>query len=95
MNDDKNSATDKIVGSNGGLGAHPEAICDKCGRENVTWFVRSDLWNAVARKSDGADPMLCPVCFITEAEAKGHNATAWEIVPENYRAPNRGPEVKK
>ena len=27
---------------------HPEDVCERCGRENVTWFAPSDLWNRAA-----------------------------------------------
>ena len=66
---------------------HPEAICEECGGPNVTWFTVSDLWNKVARRPDGSDPMLCPVCFIIHAERMGINKSAWEIKPEG-----RGPD---
>ncbi len=60
---------------------HPEAICDDCGGTNVTWFAPSYLWNKVARRLDGTDPMLCPRCFIIRAEAMGINDSAWMVVP--------------
>jgi hypothetical protein len=61
---------------------HPEDTCENCGNENVTWFTSSDIWNAVSRRTDGTDPMLCPICFIQQAEEKGYNKAAWEIKPE-------------
>lgn len=69
---------------------HPEAKCEGCGRENVVWFAPSDLWNAVARRADGTDPMLCPVCFVKKAEAVGHSKAAWRVQPEDYVTPNGG-----
>lgn len=54
---------------------HPEAFCDRCGQNNVTWFAPSDLWNRAVRGTPEyehhGDPMLCPTCFIHEAEAVG------------------------
>lgn len=62
---------------------HPEAKCERCGRDNVTWFTPSHLWNAVIRENtNGADSMLCPVCFIQLAEMAGHNSAAWRVEPE-------------
>ncbi len=62
---------------------HPEDICGDCGGPNVTWFAPNDLWNRVARKPDGSDPMLCPTCFIVRAEAAGISGSAWMVVPES------------
>jgi hypothetical protein len=71
---------------------HPEATCEECGRENVTWFAPSKLWNKVCRANRGstADPMLCPVCFIKRAEAAGYNGQTWKVAPEFYDSPNCG-----
>lgn len=41
----------------------------------------SGIWNKVARR-DGADPMLCPVCFIMRAERAGFDKSAWRVEPE-------------
>lgn len=46
------------------ISGHPEDTCECCGRDNVIWSAPNDLWNAVARREDGTDPMLCPSCFI-------------------------------
>lgn len=64
---------------------HPEAICEQCGGPNVTWCAPNDLWNRVARRQDGSDPMLCPRCFIIRAEAAGINKSAWVVMPEPIR----------
>lgn len=63
---------------------HPEDWCEDCGRRNISWFVDSQMWNAVAREPHGEnyrDPMLCPACFVLRAEDAGIVAT-WEIKPE-------------
>lgn len=61
---------------------HPEDICDDCGRANVVWFAPSPLWNIVARRPDGTDPMLCPTCFIHRANKAGQGHQAWKISQE-------------
>jgi hypothetical protein len=63
---------------------HPEATCEECGRENVTWFAPNPLWNLVVRDKDKADPMLCPLCFIRRAEKAGFNRDAWAVWPESW-----------
>ena len=63
---------------------HPEATCDDCSGPNGVWFAPNRLWNRVARRSDGSDPMLCPRCFIVRAEAIGIpkiGSSAWMVVP--------------
>ena len=59
-----------------------EETCEQCGGKNVCWFSPSDIWNAVARRADGTDPMLCPNCFIQMAETAGYDKDAWKVVPE-------------
>lgn len=53
-----------------GSAKHPEAICDDCGGANVVWHAPSELWNKVCRPHGeiGADPMLCPTCFIARLQ---------------------------
>ena len=63
--------------------AHPEAYCQRCGGPNVVWFAPSELWNAVM---GGPDGILCPMCFIYAAEAKGRDGAAWRIAPERVHA---------
>lgn len=63
---------------------HPEATCEDCGLGNVGWFAPSDVWNAVCRPPDyAADPMLCPMCFMRRAVAKGFSHSGWLVVPSN------------
>lgn len=69
---------------------HPEDFCERCGRENVTWFAPSELWNRAARV-DGNDPMLCPVCFIKAAEAVGIVPPSWQVAPEAFPASSATP----
>ena len=59
-------------------GGHPEDYCEKCKQPNVTWFIQSDLWN---KYSNGHD-IICPICFIKQAEASGYKPTSWELKPE-------------
>lgn len=60
---------------------HPEAWCDDCSGPNIIWYAPSDLWNRVARRENGSDPMLCPICFVRRAEDAGVK-TAWSVEPE-------------
>ena len=60
---------------------HPEAVCHDCGGANVVWFAPNNLWNQVVRKSNKADPILCPRCFILRATAAGI-CDAWTVLPE-------------
>lgn len=62
---------------------HPEDFCERCGRENCTWFAPSELWNRAALV-DGYDPMLCPTCFIKAAKRVGINPTSWMVAPEVF-----------
>ena len=50
---------------------HPEDKCQECGRDNITWFTPSELWNKVIGDSNG---ILCPVCFGKRAEKLFPNA---------------------
>jgi hypothetical protein len=65
---------------------HPESTCHKCGGPNCTWFVKSELWNRIVR-SHGEPEILCPVCFVALAEARGVTPPAWELVPESLETP--------
>lgn len=56
-----------------------EQNCEKCGSDNIVWFVNSVLWNKYA----GNSSILCITCFVQFAEAQGFLPTAWELVPEN------------
>ena len=56
-------------------GMHPESTCQKCGRENIIWFTTNEIWNAV-NPSVG---ILCPICFVLEADKKGLNTRAWKL----------------
>ncbi len=78
------AAATALAGDQDGIGieaGHPEARCERCGGPNCVWFAPSVLWNAVVRESDQRDPMLCPLCFIAAAEAKGHRGP-WEVREE-------------
>ena len=57
---------------------HPEDTCEKCGGPNITWFIASHFWNQYA----GNYGILCPVCFIKQAESSGFIPTSWQIAPE-------------
>jgi len=55
---------------------HPEHYCHKCNGRNIIWNVDNKLWNAVmGNHSD----ILCPICFIELAEAKGIKPAAWRL----------------
>jgi hypothetical protein len=54
---------------------HPERICQRCGGPNPTWFAPNDLWN----KYSHGHGILCPICFVQEAEMGGFKPTAWRV----------------
>lgn len=60
------------------MSEHPEDLCDKCGRPNISWCTDSELWNRVA----GEYSILCPVCFAEMAEAAGVVPTTWRLSSE-------------
>jgi hypothetical protein len=68
---------------------HPELRCEKCGGDNVTWFAPNELWNAVNGSPNG---IMCPLCFIRTAEAKGFNTAAWRVDQERSR-PTSSPRI--
>ena len=55
---------------------HPEDFCQRCGRRNVVWSAPNDVWNKVM--PDGG--IVCPVCFIELAAAKGIE-DVWDLSP--------------
>lgn len=59
---------------------HPEYLCERCHGLNVVWFAPSQIWN----QAHGEFDILCPVCFVSLAEAAGIKPTAWQIAPEGY-----------
>lgn len=63
---------------------HPEDFCEECGRENVTWFGPSEIWNKVVRVPGERDQMLCPVCFIKRAEKAGYGPV-WQVTSHHPR----------
>lgn len=69
--------------SSASMSDHPEDTCQKCGGPNITWFVNNSQWNRVVLHRWS---ILCPICFVREAEAIGIRATAWKLVPENYQS---------
>lgn len=60
--------------------AHPEATCQRCGRENIVWHAPNDVWNN-AVPDDG---ILCPVCFVKAAEHAGITPASWRLTPESH-----------
>lgn len=60
---------------------HPESHCQKCGGPNIVWFAASDLWNRVVGEEEECS-ILCPICFVEMAEAKGIKPPAWQVVKE-------------
>jgi hypothetical protein len=70
------------------LTGRDEMTCDCCGRRHgVVWFAPSDIWNAVMRGGDRANPdefpFCCPECFIHLAEQRGVKAKGWLVTPED------------
>lgn len=58
---------------------HPEDYCHRCGGRNVGWYADSDLWN----QFDPPESIICPICFVVEAESKGVKTPAWRVCPED------------
>lgn len=56
---------------------YPEANCHRCGRPNVVWHAPNDIWNQVEAVRE---VILCPVCFVQDAEAKGL-VHVWRLAP--------------
>lgn len=65
-----------------------EQTCHRCRAPNPVWFAPSPLWN----ECQGEFDVLCPICFIDLAAAKGHTKAAWFLTPEFYAAPPAPPE---
>ena len=61
------------------FGRHPEEICQKCARPNITWYTSNALWNRVIEDKPA---ILCPVCFVKAAEEKGVKPTGWFLTEE-------------
>lgn len=59
--------------------SHPEDYCDLCGRSNVIWFTDNDLWNAVMEVNYYRGIIVCPICFIKEAERQGVDKV-WKVI---------------
>lgn len=60
---------------------HPESHCQKCGGPNIVWFAANDLWNRVVGEEEECS-IVCPICFVEMAEAKGIKPPAWQVVKE-------------
>jgi hypothetical protein len=59
-----------------------DSRCQWCGGWNPTWYVDSHVWNAVMGSGPlrEAPGVLCPTCFLIQAQAKEIGATgAWEV----------------
>jgi len=50
--------------------------CYQCDGVNPCWFAENELWNAVKPERVG---VLCPVCFIAEAERRGFGKIGWKL----------------
>lgn len=60
---------------------HPEAFCERCGRENIVWWAPSEVWNAVTAAVDPVKErgvIWCPTCFAALAEQHGYHVTGFE-----------------
>ena len=69
-----------------------EMVCDRCGqRHGVVWSVPSDVWNAVMRDGDRANPdtygFCCPTCFMQLADDRQVGVGMWVIAPDPLRGP--------
>lgn len=75
-----------------------ETTCDRCGRDNPTWWTPTKVWKAVY--GPGGQPtrqgVLCPTCFIADAEAAGVTAPqgtpGWLVTP-SQQPPAQGGTV--
>jgi hypothetical protein len=72
-------AGSSVVTSDSGPG-HPETFCQECGGPNVTWFAPNEVWNLATDNNRGL--ILCPICFIRRASARGIDPSAWRVEPE-------------
>lgn len=79
MNANSEKRSIRKAGTQEKTSIHPEDICERCGRKNITWFTDNELWNNIARNKGWN--ILCPFCFVAIAE-KLMNVTAWKIIPE-------------
>lgn len=59
-----------------------EAICERCGRDNIVWYAPNDVWNRVMPDDGG---ILCPVCFVQAAEQAGIAPTVWRLIPAEVK----------
>jgi len=66
---------------------HPERVCHRCRKPNVTWSASSVLWNRVMRKNgEGSEPfagIVCPTCFIVLAKEAGIDEV-WRVQIANH-----------
>lgn len=58
---------------------HPEDYCHRCGNRNTSWWVDSDVWNAVMESAFSPHHgIICPSCFGLRFEEK-FPGTSWEL----------------
>lgn len=62
---------------------HPEAVCQRCGGNNVmSWHADSDRWNlAIEALGLSISAILCPGCFTEGHERATGLVTAWRLIP--------------
>ncbi len=60
-----------------------ESRCQSCGGMNPVWHTDNLVWNRVVGGTEREAPgILCPSCFLIQAEARGVGITgAWHLVP--------------
>lgn len=71
-----------------------ESTCDRCHRPNPVWWTPPEIWRSVY---GGGQPtrqgVLCPACFIDDAEAAGVTAPSgtpgWMVSPCIVMEPGR------
>lgn len=59
--------------------------CQRCGEDNVRWFVPNVFWNTVIG-GEGytlGDPggIYCITCFVILADEAGWDVPVWELTP--------------
>lgn len=60
-----------------------EDVCQSCGGWNPVWSVQNGLWNLVYDPTDERECVVCPVCFIRDAQDKVPRPNRWRVSP-NY-----------
>ncbi len=62
---------------------HPEDYCHRCGNPNIVWHAPNSLWNRVIVHKPS---ILCPVCFVIEAEKSGVKPCSWLLTDDDFQS---------